>query len=325
VRAILCTTLGDLETLALVDLPEPSLPPGCVRIAVKAAGLNFADTLMIAGKYQDRLTPPFVPGLEIAGIVLEVADGVTTCRPGDRVMALLDHGGFAEQAVARELDVMVLPAAITFAVAASFAISYGTSYFGLVDRARLQNGETLLVHGAASGVGLTAVEIGAALGATVIATAGGPEKLAVAKSRGATHLVDSRDEDVRGRVKELTGGRGVDVVFDPVGGALFDASLRCTAPDGRILLIGFASGHVPQIPANHLLVKNITTIGFWFGAYRTLAPHRFRAALQDCLTLTTEGKLRPLVSAQRPLEEAKYALQAIRDRKVTGKTVLLMN
>ena len=321
-RAILCTELGGVESLRLAELPEPEVPPGGVRIAVEAAGLNFADTLMIAGKYQDKLVPPFVPGLEIAGRVLDVAAGVTTCRPGDRVLAFLDHGGFAEQAIARESDVLVLPDAIGFAAGAGFAIAYGTSYFGLVDRARLRAGETLLVNGAAGGVGLTAVEIGAALGTTVIATAA-IDKHAVIASRGARHLIDSRAGDIREQVKALTGGRGVDVVYDPVGGALFDASLRCTAPDGRILLVGFASGVVPQIPANHLLVKNVTVIGFWFGAYRSLAPERLRASLAECLSLAAAGRLRPMVT-ERPLDQAIPALQDLRDRKVTGKIVLRM-
>jgi NADPH2:quinone reductase len=321
-RAILCTTFGGLDTLRLADLPEPDLMAGGIRIAVEAAGLNFADTLMIAGKYQDKTAPPFVPGLEIAGTVLEVAPGVQSCRPGDRVMAFLDRGGFAEQAVAREHDVLVLPDGIGFAAAAGFAISYGTSHFGLVDRARLQPGDTLLVHGAASGVGLTAVEVGAALGATVIATASGADRLSIAESRGARHLIDYRNEDIRERVKALTGGRGADVVYDPVGGAVFDASLRCTAPEGRILVVGFASGDVPQIPANHLLVKNVSVIGYWFGAYRTLAPDRLRASLQECLRLAEDGRLRPLVSAEYALEDAVAALQALKDRKVTGKIVL---
>lgn len=321
-RAVVCQALG--QPLLVQDMDVPSLPVDGVRIAVQAAGVNFADSLVINGQYQDKLAPPFIPGFEVAGTVLEVAPGVTSCRPGDRVMAVLSQGGYAEEAVARESDVWVMPSAMDMVTAAGFPIVYGTSHFGLVERCHLQAGETLLVHGAAGGVGLTAVEIGVALGATVIATAGGPDKLAVALDHGAAHGIDYKSEDIRSRVKELTGGRGVDVVYDPVGGSVFDASLRCTAPNGRILVVGFASGKVAAPPGNILLVKNLTVIGYSWGAYRSLRPDALRASLQQALDWCAAGRLRPLVSRTLPLDQANEAIGLLKSRSVTGKVVLTM-
>jgi len=321
-RAVVCRALGVAEELVIEDIPIPPLTPGSVRIAVAAAGINFADTLIIAGKYQVKPPLPFSPGFEVAGRVLECAPGVSRCAPGDRVMAIVEWGGFAEEVVAPESQVFVLPAGVTDPVAAGFPIAYGTSHLGLTYRAALAAGETLLVHGAAGGVGLTAVEIGKRLGATVIATATGEEKLAIARAAGADHVLDSRSEEMRDRVKELTGGRGADVVYDPVGGKLFDASLRATAAGGRILLVGFASGDVPQIPANILLVKNIAAIGLNWGAYRTINPDWMRDSLEELLRWLGEGALRPHVSQTWPLEQAVEALAALRARKTTGKVVL---
>lgn len=320
-RAVICRTLGG--PLELADIAPPSLPANGVRIQVAAAGVNFADTLLIAGKYQDKLEPPFSPGMELAGKVIEVAPGVTTCKPGDRVMAVVTGGAFAEQAVAAETDVFVLPEGLDLVQAAGFPVAYGTSHLGLVHKARLKAGEILLVHGAAGGVGLTAVEIGRAMGATIIATAGGPDKVQVALDAGAHHGIDYKAEDIRSRVKELTGGRGADVVYDPVGGAVFDASLRAIAPDGRILIIGFASGEVPQIPANHLLVKNVTVIGYWWGAYRKLNPALLRNSMAEAIQWWAEGRLAPHVSATLPLAQAADALAMLKSRAATGKIVLV--
>lgn len=284
---------------------------------------NFADGLIVQGKYQEKPAFPFAPGFEVAGEVMEVAPGVGGLAPGDRVFAVLNHGGYADEAVARAEDVHKLPAGMDYATGAAFPIAYGTSHFALADRARLDAGETLLVHGAAGGVGLTAVECGKALGATVIATAGGADKLEVARAHGAGHGIDYREEDVRARVKELTGGRGVDVVYDPVGGAVFEASMRCTAPDGRLLVIGFASGTVPPIPANHLLVKNLSVIGVYWGAYGRLAPQRIKASFDQLRDWFEAGLLKPRVSHTFALEDAAQALQALKDRTVTGKAVLI--
>jgi NADPH2:quinone reductase len=296
-----------------------------VRIAVQAAGVNFADTLIIAGNYQIKPQPPFSPGFEVAGRVVECGAGVTRCRPGDRVMAVLDYGGFAEEVVAPEETVFVVADRVNLIHAAAFPVAYGTAHLGLKYRCDLKPGETLLVHGAAGGVGLTAVEIGKLMGARVIATASGPEKLKIAGDAGADHLIDSRSPDIKEKIKELTGGRGADVVYDPVGGHLFDISLRATAPGGRILIVGFASGEVPQIPANILLVKNITVIGFYWGAHRTLAPAWMEGSIETLLGWLTEGRLDPHVSQTFPLEEAPRALLALKARKTTGKVVLTVD
>ncbi|MBF0392438.1 MAG: NADPH:quinone oxidoreductase family protein [Alphaproteobacteria bacterium] len=322
-RAIVCPAFGDLSVLTPAEIAPPVAGPGQVRIAVRAAGVNFADQLLIAGTYQERHAPPFVPGFEVAGEILECGEGVEGLAPGDRVMAMQGVGGWAEQTVAAAADVLRIPDAMSFEMAAAFPVAYGTSHLGLLDRARLTAGEVLLVHGAAGGVGLTAVEIGKAAGALVIATAGGPDKLAVAVAHGADHGIDYRTEDVRARVMELTGGRGVDVVFDSVGGAIFDASLRCAAPDGRILVVGFASGKVPAPPANILLVKNLTVIGYWWGAYRRLRPQAVRDSLGQCLRWWEEGRLKPHVSRTLPLDRAAQALGLLKDRAATGKIVLI--
>jgi NADPH2:quinone reductase len=322
-RAALIDSWRDPATLTVVEVPSPTPGPGQVRLRVRAAGVNFADALIVQGQYQEKPAFPFAPGFEVAGEVAEVGPGVTSVVPGQAVFAVLDHGGYAEEALARAEDVHPLAAGMDFATGAAFPIAYGTSHFALMDRGRLRAGETLLVHGAAGGVGLTAVECGKAAGATVIATAGGADKLAVAADHGADHGIDSRTEDLRARVKALTGGRGVDVVYDPVGGDLFEASLRCTAPDGRLLIIGFASGQVPPVRLNHVMVKNLSLIGVYWSAYRRLAPARVGASFDQLRAWFEAGKLHPLVSHTVPLAEAAEALMALKDRKVTGKAVLL--
>jgi NADPH2:quinone reductase len=321
-RAVVCKALGDVTGLVVEDVAEPELTAGGVLIAVEAAGLNFADTLIVAGSYQQKPPMPFIPGFEVAGRVLACAEDVERCRPGDRVMALVDRGGFADQVVAAALDVFVLPPAVDPIVAAGFPIAYGTSHFGLKAKAALSAGETLLVHGAAGGVGLTAVECGKRLGATVIATASGSEKQRVAAAAGADHTLDARDPAIKDKVKQLTGGRGVDVVYDPVGGALFDASLRCTAPGGRILIVGFASGQIPQIPANILMVKNISAIGYYYGPNRELMPAAWQASMAELVDWLGQGLVHPHVSQTFPLAEAVAALVALKARRTTGKVVL---
>ncbi len=323
-RAILCRGWGGPDSLELAEIPPPAVGPGQVRIGVAAAGLNFADTLMIAGKYQEKPVFPFSPGLEVAGTVLEIGSDVTGLVTGQRVAAVLDHGGFAEQAVARAEDIFPIPESMDFATAAGFPIAYGTSHIALWERAGLKAGETLLVHGAAGGVGLTAVEIGKALGATVIASAKGQERLKVAAAHGADHLIDHPGEDVRDRVREITNGRGVDVVYDPVGGELFDKSLRSVAWGARLLVIGFAGGATQQIPANLLLVKNCSAIGLYWGSYRRQAPQLIAESFRALFAWFEDGKLKPLVSQQFPLEKATEALNLIAHRRATGKVVLTM-
>ena len=320
-RAVLCRELGGPEKLTLDEAPSPPLRAGAVRIAVHASGVNFADLLLIAGQYQTKPTLPFVPGSEAAGVVAEVGEGVTQLKTGDRVMAFL-QGAFAEEAVADADRVFRIPDRMDFAVAAGFPIAYGTSHGALEWRARIKSGEWLLVHGAAGGVGLTAVEIGKAMGAKVIATAGTKEKLAICAQHGADYLIDYSHEDIRERVKEITAGRGADVIYDPVGGDVFDASLRCVAWEGRILIIGFAGGRISQVPANIMLVKNIDVIGFYWGTYFAHKPELIRQSFAQLFRWFEEGQLKPHVSERFDLKDASLALDMLRQRKAIGKIVL---
>ncbi len=326
-RAVICRAWGGPETLAVEDMPLPEPGPDQVLIDVAAAGVNFADTLMIAGKYQEKPAFPFSPGLEIAGTLRRAGGNVSGLKEGQRVMALTDFGGYAETALARAGDVYPIPETLGperfgWAEAAGFPITYGTAHGALRWHADLQPGEVLLVHGAAGGVGLAAVEIGKAIGATVIATAGGPDKLAVAKAHGADHLIDYRSEDIRDKVKALTAGKGADVVFDPVGGDVFDASLRCIAWSGRLLVIGFAAGRVPQIPANILLVKNIAVMGVYWGSYRKHAPERLVDEFRELFGWFESGLLKPHVSHKLDLTQAAEAMALLLERRSTGKVVL---
>jgi len=321
-RAILCAAHGGPEVLTLGEIALPAPGPGEVAIAVRAAGVNFADSLMVAGSYQEKPAFPFSPGLEAAGVVTAVGPGVARVAPGDRVLAVVDHGAYAAGLIARASDVFAIPPAMPFAVAAGFPIAYGTAHGALVWRAALQAGEVLLVHGAAGGVGLAAVEVGKALGATVIATARGADRLAVAAAHGADHTLDTDSADIRARVKELTDGRGADVVFDPVGGDIFEVLLRCTAWGGRLLIIGFAGGRVPQIPANVLLVKNLAVLGLYWGTYRRRAPDLLAAEFAQLFAWYARGLLRPHVSHTLDLSRASEALTLLRERQATGKIVL---
>lgn len=324
-RGIVCRSLGEPEGLEIAALERPgALGPGQVRVSVRAAGVNFADVLMVAGGYQDKPDLPFVPGMEAAGVVTEAAPDVTSLAPGDRVVALLDRGAFAEEAVAGATDVFRIPDAMGFETAAAFAVAYGTAHAALVDRGRLLPGETLLVHGSAGGVGLAAVEIGKALGATVIAAASSPEKLAVAAGHGADHLVDHVREDLRERVLALTGGRGADVVCDPVGGDAFDRSLRCVAWGARLIVVGFAEGRIPKIPANILLVKHLSAVGINWASYRRRAPRVLEDGFRTLFRWHEGGTIRPRVSHRLPLEEAARGLRLVKDRLSTGKVVLVV-
>ena len=321
-RALLCTAWGGPETLTLGELPDPTPGPGEVVIRARAAGVNFADTLMIQGKYQEKPAFPFAAGLEAAGEIVAVGQGVTHLRVGQRVLAALDHGGYAELVKARASDSFAIPDAMDFVTAAGFPTTYGTAHGALVWRAGLKAGETLVVHGAAGGVGLATVEVGKAMGARVIGTAGGADKIAVAREHGADAVIDYKSEDLRARLKELTGGRGADVYFDPVGGEVFEASLRAIAWEGRIVIIGFAGGGVPQIPANILLVKNCSAVGFYWGSYRRQAPDRLAAQFADLFRWFEQGKLKPHVSHRLPLGRAAEAFELLQSRKATGKVVV---
>jgi len=326
-RAVLCNRYGPASDLRVGEAPLPELGPDQVRIANHAAGVNFADTLMIAGKYQEKPPFPFSPGLEGAGVVEAIGSDVPSPESGgisigQRVLCLTDSGAFADSVIAKAEDVHPIPDSMDFITAAGFPITYGTAHGALTWQARLRSGETLLVHGAAGGVGLAAVEVGKALGARVIATARGAEKLAVARAHGADELIDTRDEDIRERVKALTDGRGADVVFDPVGGDVFDASLRCVAWGGRLIVVGFAAGRVPQIPANILLVKNVSAMGFYWGSYRSHAPELVAAQFRDLFAWFRDGLLRPHVSHALDLARAPEALALLAERRSTGKVVL---
>jgi len=323
-RAILCKEWGGPEKLVLENLPSPPMRENGVRIQVHAAGINFLDTLLIAGQYQVKPPLPFSPGAEASGVVTEVASGVNGVKVGDRVMAMTELGGYADEVVATADRVFPIPDKMDFIAAAGFPITYGTSHVALTHRAHLKPGEWLLVLGAAGGVGLTAVEIGKALGARVIAAAGGPDKLAVAQQHGADSLIDYSREDIRERVKAITGGHGADVVYDAVGGDAFEASLRCVAWEGRVLIIGFASGRIPQIPANIALVKNIDIIGFYWGSYQIHKPEVPRESFRQLFRLLSEGKLKPHVSESLDLKDAARGMEMLKQRKSTGKVVLTM-
>ena len=322
-RAVLCHAWGEVEDLRLGDAPPPIPADGEVVLAVRAAGINYADALMVAGRYQTKPPLPFSPGLEAAGIVAACGDGVTRFRPGDRVMAILAHGGLAELAVAPEAETFPIPDRMSFEEAGAFPIAYISSHVALRWQARLQPGETLLVLGAAGGVGLTAVEIGKAMGARVIAAASTAEKLAVAGERGADELVNYATEKLTDRVMTLTDGKGADVCFDPVGGDLFDAALSSLGWGGRILLIGFVAG-VPRIPANRLLVKHRAALGSSLRYFRWHAPDKLVRSVEELVQWYGEGKLRPLVTHRLPLERSVEAIRLLTDRKAHGKVVVVL-
>jgi len=322
VKALMCREFGDLSVLKMEDVPAPNPGPGQVKLAMRACGVNFADSLLTAGKYQSQPNPPFTPGFEVAGDVIGVGDGVEGFALGDRVMGMVGQGGYAEELVADVAQLSLLPETMDYVSAASFAVTYGTSYLALAHRARLQAGEVLLVHGAAGGVGLTAVEIGKQLGATIIATAGGPEKLKIAQAAGAKYLIDYRTEDIREQVKAVTDGQGADVIYDPIGGDVFDASLRCVNFEGRILVIGFAGGRIQQIPSNHVMVKNVDIIGVNRGPYEEKRPEVTRQAYATLMQWLAEGKIQPFVSKTYGLVDAVVAIESVTNRSSTGKVVV---
>lgn len=322
-KALLCKGFGPPESLVLEEVEALPLAAGEVRIAIKAAALNFADTLIIEGKYQEKPPFPFTPGMECAGVVTELGEGVRHLKVGQRVMALSAKGAFREETVVEAGAVLPIPDGMEFATAAGFPVAYGTSHLALTDRAQLKAGETLLVLGASGGVGLTAVEIGKAMGARVIAAASSPEKLSVARDHGADEVIDYTAEDLKARLKELA-PKGVDVVFDPVGGDYFDAALRNMAWCGRIITIGYAAGRIPQVPANLLLVKNCAVLGLFWGAYRKHNPQRLGQSLMELLSMWGQGKLRPHVSHALPITDYAQAFHLLSGRKATGKVVLTL-
>ena len=317
-RAIVCERLGDPAHLVLREMPSPTPGPGEVKVALRARGVSFVDVLVIAGQYQTKREVPFIPGGEAAGVVVEVGPGVQHVAPGDRVLV---PGGYADEVVAPAARVTPLPATVSFETGAAFRSNYATAYYGL-QRGRLAAGEVLLVHGAAGGVGLAAVDVGKLLGAAVIATASSDEKLTVCKQMGADHVIDYT-KGFREQVRALTDDRGADVIYDPVGGDVSDESMRCVAPFGRLLIVGFTSGRPAQIKANHLLIKDAEVIGFTIGALSRLDPARERKNFSILMSWLATGRVTPHVSHRVPLEQAAEALQLVRERKVIGKAVLV--
>ena len=338
-RALVCAAYGPIENLRVEDVPMPKPRAGEILVRVGAAGVSFAAMLGVQGKHQNKPPMPYVPGNEMAGHIVELGVGVTNVRVGQRIATGVSQGAYAEYAVAAAANAVVIPETMPYAEATNFPTLYPTAYGALKWKANLQPGEVLLVHGAGGGSGLTGIEVGKAMGATVIASAGGTDKLKAAREAGADHLIDYRKEDPRAKVLELTGGRGADVVYDPVGGSAFDISLRCIAPEGRLIPMGFASGTVPQIPANILLVKNVTVIGFYYGYYNgwggkseptpkeaaALAARRAMVAdaQAELMRWFTEGKLKATVAATLDLADWVKAFKLIEERTVVGKAVLV--
>jgi len=322
VRALLCKAFGPPESLVLEEVEEPELGPGQVRIAIKACGINFPDLLIISGKYQLRPPMPFSPGAEVAGEVVEVADDVVDFAPGQRVAAVSMFGGMAEQLCVDAGAVVAVPDGVDDVTAAAFLLTYGTAYHALRQRADLQAGETLLVHAASGGVGSAAVQIGKALGARVIATVGGAEKAKIARELGADEVIDYRVDDFVARVKEVTGGSGADVIYDPVGGDVFDRSLKCIAWNGRLIVVGFASGRIPEVKANRILLKNIAVTGVHWGAYLINEPERVPETFEGIFALYREGKIKPLIFNTYPLEDLPSALGELASRKTHGKLII---
>ncbi|MET0552596.1 MAG: NADPH:quinone oxidoreductase family protein [Vicinamibacteria bacterium] len=322
-RALLCTELGSIDALAVHDLPSPRPGPGEVVVDVKASALNYPDALMVRGLYQVKPPLPFAPGMEVAGVVKEAGEGVTTLRAGDRVTGFPGHGGFAEE-VAMPADRLVrLPDALPFDLGAAFGLTYGTSLHALQECAQLQAGESLLVLGAAGGVGLAAVELGKVMGARVIAAASTDEKLAACRRAGADEVVNYATEDLRQRLKEIGGARGIDVVYDPVGGALSETALRATAWGGRLLVVGFAAGEIPKIPLNLALLRERRIVGVYWGDWTQHDPAG-QARNGDLLVRwIAEGRIRPLISERVPLGGVPAALARMTNREVVGKVVVL--
>ena len=321
-RAVLCKELGPPEKLVVEEVPSPKPGRGQVVVSVKAAGVNFPDTLIIQGKYQFKPEPPFSPGGEVAGVVKELGEGVGGVKRGDRVIASSTYGGFAEEMLVDADRLVAIPEAMDYVPASAFILTYGTSYHALKDRAQLEAGETLLVLGASGGVGLAAVQLGKAMGARVIAAASSDAKLAVCNDNGADELINYGSEDLRARVKAITAGRGVDVVFDPVGGPYSEPALRDMAWNGRFLVVGFAAGDIPKVPLNLPLLKGCSIVGVFWGAFTRTEAERNRRNNEALMQLYLAGKIKPHIHATYPLERAAEALNEVLYKRVSGKVVL---
>jgi NADPH2:quinone reductase len=323
-KALVCHAFGPIDSLVYEDVPDPKPVAGQVVIGVRACGINFPDTLIVQGKYQFKPAFPFSPGGEVAGVVEAVGAGVKDVKVGDRVVATHGSGGMAEQFVTDASHVIPMPEGLDFAIAAALPTAYGTTLHALRDRADLKAGESLLVLGAAGGVGLAAVQIGKRMGARVIAAASGPEKLAFCKENGADDVVDYAQEDLKERVKTLTGGAGVDVVYDAVGGKYSEPALRATGWQGRFLVIGFAAGDIPKIPLNLTLLKGCSIVGVFWGMAMMRDPAKLHGELRELLAWAADGSLKPHLYAKYPLERALDALKDIEARRVKGKAVVVV-
>ncbi len=322
-KAVVCKAWGLPDTLVVEDGPDVVPGPGQVAIDVKAAGVNFPDVLIIQGKYQFKPELPFTPGSELSGVVRAVGEGVTTPAVGDKVIAFTSSGAFAQQIVVAAQAVMPMPPGMDFDTGAAVTLTYGTSHHAVVDRAALQAGETMLVLGAAGGVGLAAIEIGKALGATVIAAASSEEKLAVCREHGADATINYATEDLREAIKAATGGKGPDVIYDPVGGEYAEAAFRSIGWRGRYLVVGFANGEIPKLPFNLALLKGASIVGVFWGEYAKREPAANARAMRQLMGWMAEGKIRPHISARYPLEQTAQALNDMAARKVTGKVVIV--
>jgi len=321
-RAVVLRSYGPPSQLGVEDVGAPQLKPGCVRLRVHAVGFGFPDALMVAGKYQVKPDAPFTPGNETAGVVTEVAADVAMVKPGDRVLAIAGQGGLAEECIAPASSLIPLPANMSMAAAAGFLVNYGTTYHALVQRAQIKPGETLLVLGAAGGVGLTAIEIGKALGARVLAGASTQEKLELAKRHGADEVFNYSSEQIKAKVMEFTGERGIDVAYDPVGADFAEQVVRSMAWNGRYLVIGFAGGKIPAIPLNLPLLKGCSLVGVFWGAHTRREPQVHADNLQALFRLFNEGKIKPHITEMHGLERFTEALEALNNRRSTGKVVI---
>lgn len=322
-KAVVCKAWGMPETLVLEELPAPRAGAGEVVIDVKAAAVNFPDVLIIQGKYQFKPNLPFTPGNELAGVVSAVGDGVSRIQVGDRVIAMVTSGAFAEQIAVPQQAVLPMPPEMDFDTAAAITLTYGTSHHAVVDRAGLKAGETMLVLGAAGGVGLAAIEIGKALGARVIAAASSEEKLAICRAHGADATINYSTGDLRADIKAATDGKGPDVIYDPVGGDYAEPAFRSIAWRGRYLVVGFANGEIPRLPLNLALLKGASLMGVFWGEYVKREPRASAAAMGQLLGWLAEGKLRPHISARYALADTAQALTDMAARKVTGKILIV--
>ena len=323
-KAYVCREFGPVESHKVEEIEDPRAEAGQVVIDVKAAGVSFPDVLIVQGKYQFQPPFPFSPGGEVAGVISEVGEGVVDWKVGDRVIAMTGNGGIAEKVVAFEMTLMPLPETMDFKDGAAFPLNYGTTYHALKQRGQLQSGETLLVTGAGGGVGTTAIEIGKAMGARVIAAASTDEKLEIAKNLGADEIINYSDGELKEKVKALTDGLGADVIYDPIGGDIFMQCMRCINWKGRVLVIGFASGPIPEVPTNLALLKGCSIVGVFWGRFTGAEPEENFQNFNELFALHAKGKLKPQITKSYSLDDTAEAISSLENRKATGKVVIEM-